>query len=115
MYTEFATGQVKAKHEEDKQDLDDAHAILQKVSISKSELLRAIDFTLLFMRNNGTRFFGEELVASLKREITSEDNQLLESVRPERFQNYISEKHQWLKEVVGRMISRVAEDQLKQL
>lgn len=115
LYTEFATGQVEAKHKEDKQDLDDAHAILKQVSISKSELLRAIDFTLLFFINNGKRFYGQNQVESLKEEINSKNNQLLESTRPVRFQSYISEKHQWLKDVVGRMISRIAEDQLNQL
>ena len=115
LYTEFATSEAKAKYEADKQDLDDAHTILKRTMISKYELLRAIDFTLLFFINNGTRFYGKEIVESLKEEINSENNKLLESTRPDRFQSYISEKHQWLKGVVGRMISTIAENQLNQL
>ena len=112
LYKEFTTGQVSKKYKENKQDLDDVHAILSRANISKQELSKAIDFVLLFMRNNGTQFHGTSTIENLKKELNSQENNLLESVRPDRFQRYISEKHLWLKEVVSRLITSVAKDNL---
>ncbi|USN55368.1 MAG: hypothetical protein H6765_01915 [Candidatus Peribacteria bacterium] len=50
----------------------------------------------------------------MEQEITSPEKVRLETGRPERFQQWIDEKHQWLKEVVLRIMNDVANAQLRQ-